>query len=448
MKDNEDLKFFNILQSLLIFLFGFCIAIIIFFFYGICTVDALEVKEPDYTSGSLWYGYKLPDRVSNNDTTYNYVSVGITNNNGLLRYQNNLRFRYQNQNYVQNAQTDIWTDYIDSDWLLNNDTSADYLTLAYHYGDEFNTLDDMLINGFGLDYSQKYSYSFYIEVYNYQVIENAVLHLPSFDCFINKSASGAFVCNTTRFDSNNTSERLLNITNVYDDGTRAVFQYDVTHYNPSANIHRFNEVGFTYDNSLNWRFQTRGFGSSIVGGINQMDVYDLYGGATSQYKKYKFRISQPFNLVLWSNNSSLTCSTTCWTQSQTEENNSFLDNNMQNREKNLIESLFGLDFFNDFGLSNVIINFINNIRNVVSHFYSASNSCYNLNFNILGQPVSISCGRSFWNRNDISSFLTIWNMVWIVFIGFGVARAMYYAIVSLFDIDEDISKEVKERYTL
>lgn len=467
---NEFIGIENIILIIATLLFLFVCLVI--FPSRASAYESMSYSQVATRNGQTYYGYSLPTRlVDPNDNSTNGVYVGIVNRRGNRRFQNFLRYhRY----YDIGLETSVWTNDIKSDWLdSTGDASADYMSLSFRPGLNSAgsyTLEESLDSGGLLDYNQLYSYSFYIMVendYGPELSPNSLI-APVFYTYGDNSGPdfqfrnvwGSTSCN---YNIDNVGTVLMNessncgirITQVKTEPGYIVWKYDVRfdNYISQGNFdsfYKFFDDSFVYDSSLQGqRFRFNGPFSAYNTMSNNVFTtangrIGNYDSSAGLYRKYRFSISQPFNITMWSTENDLYCANKCWTQQDTD-NNSFFDYDAYHTEEseNIINEIFSMEFLKDFGLFGVVTHIYDTITSMLLNNYN--NACYSYNINLFGKDLHIMCGYDFWERQDIRGFYnSVYSLFWIAFIGFWVARGMYLKIVSLFDIENGIVVDTKE----
>lgn len=451
------------------------------FIIGSWPVSALEMVYPNYefdnqigTTPTKYYGYDIPNRVNTTvdlGQSNNYVSIGILSKNRDRLYSKNLYFNdnpiisyTDNGNELSLSQEDTWfTDWVETKWVnsLNNALSS-YLVISYHPA-QSGSKGDTLDYGRYIDYDSYYSYSFYIEILNTSGNDDTYLKYPILNAFTTTSNSGqryhsyCVVNNGEIADSN--CDEVINIIESSND--RILLRYDIkfNSYKYIGNLggFLFNNNGFTYCNNGCTTSGNTGYFSN-VGGLYGAETCSVNNGCSTDYsvigafnnstgkvENFKFRVSQPFNIVMWSTDSSLFCQENCWTQEDTN-NNSWVEESVNRNSDFLMRSLFDLDIFNDMGSFQVIESIFDEFRELLGNNYN--NACYSYNVPIFNTNIPIMCGYDFWSRNDISFFKSLWDMFWIGLVGFWVARSIYLKLLSLVDIDNGVVIDAKEVSTL
>lgn len=217
--------------------------------------------------------------------------------------------------------------------------------------------------------------------------------------------------------------------------------------------YHINSIKLFYNDNWNYtfpNFYTQGVIQGDRGDDNTDPFLSLGSNSYNMpLNEYSVIISQPLNVVMWSSESSITCSDKCAKQEDIDNHNSqYFESNVtrEQKEKDLVSNLFGLDFLDDFGLGNVVFNLFGNLKHLLENH--SSNSCYTYTINILGKDITLPCGNVFWNRNDISSFENVWNLFWLGLVGYFVARNIYITILSMLDFNSSISVEVEKKTRL
>ena len=83
---------------------------------------------------------------------------------------------------------------------------------------------------------------------------------------------------------------------------------------------------------------------------------------------------------------------------------------------------------NTFGLNTIITSPLNAIQKI------SSGTCSPQTISILNKDITLPCGTTiFWNREDVSTFKTFWNMFWGGIICYGIGVSLYKLILKLKD---------------
>lgn len=402
----EDKKHFKNYFTAWIVIICLLFCAIIFFIF-IPNANALEVRNFELGSNGF-YGYRIPERTANQDTN-NYVDLVIQSGTDLEINKNFKIFNRYCDTNIQGNCAYTGTEIIQ--YIKTNANKDTRLTFGYHPADLTTNIDDMLISGDKLYYDGIYSYDFTIEIWSDKTlgITNDLtfgINFQNNTNFVYTSNSWTLLENYTR-DNYNYRKYLVRVG--YNNG------YYASAAGKFLNVPLSPDMNNTFYGTGAIRPQTASVSTNFgIQGTGQ--IYYVF--------------SRPYNIIYWSNEQSLTCSTTCWTEEDTFNSDEW----GPKQQITFNNSFFSNTFFRDYGLGGVFTHLIDKFKYYLNSYNE--NSCHNLNITIMGKQIQIPCGKTlFWGRNDISIFANIWSVFWSGFVAFFIARKIYSNLMVLFNDD-------------
>lgn len=446
---NEEKK--NKLRIFIIYLLVF-IVVIIFELFICKTAFASELVRPSTSidiNNTTYYGYDLPtrptmeigDSLNGPSLQPNSVRVWSTLRpkiqiteqiaerwehfvyNAFPLKERNLN-NYVNSsvisNNIQNIPT-IWTNSFD---VCGKESLYCDFTISFLPGMSTNNVNDVFENGYKIDYSQRYSYSFDIVLYNES--ENADLGAYE-DTFYMTLQRGKNGLNEQPqmgyYNCNNDNQCYESISGGYNNGFLVeplIYNEHIQYYRIHVLFNSYNYAKVGFGSDLNYStsiYNDKGvIGNNVINFTSNNIVVGAYVNNNWNTVYTKVQISQPYNIKLWSTQDSFMCTNNCWTQDDTNNNQEFGYNDGVNQ----IEDLFGnLNYFGFSGIVNTTYNF------VISLLEDTNNECIELNIPLLGKNITLPSSCTFWRRNDVQTFSNLWKMIILGVVSYFIAWKIY-----------------------
>lgn len=384
------------------------------------TAQALQVANPDYQntvlgSSEVWYGYKLPSRATNDSGALSssvkvLQTARVSNNWNIIDFRNlkiGLRdldsdiLDYMLDNNIDFSSLSngnrLWSQTYKNDYTRPLvDHSFVY---AFSPGSSYSTDQEVLESGFGINYSSKYSYKFDVIVYNPNLNDTYQLRDSLQTC------SG----NGQDYNTSCVNYRNWSVEKLVDTPKLQWFRYSM-----ECNQYTCGS-GFTYYLITS--------SSNIYGVGEAQNVFDSFNPIKNSTKVI---FSQPYDIVLWNHESSMTCTNTCWTQADTDSNQRILDDpTFVWNALNDIVSNFNYHGFS--GIVNLTFDYIINLLR------DANTTCVGLNIPVLSTSINLPSSCTFWGRSDVSTFESFVNLLWIGLASYFIGWRVFKDILNVYN---------------
>lgn len=403
------------------------ISIFVLNFILVFKASALETRYPSsqvVKDGVNWYGYNLPTRATLTDSLGSSVYMNISvspatsSDHWTSKYSNHLKVGLRslpNQVIDSLSSTDTGNlDYIEyynipklwsETYTLPLANFNNYFSFGFQPGVSVNTDEEVLEDGYAINYDSIYSYDFDIVVNSEDNIRPNLLGSLQL-CTIN-SVTNDYGCIT--YGSNYYSYELI-----YTSDKVQYYRYHIK-FNQYTFGYGFNYVVLEDSNN-----QYNMSGKNLFG--NSLALY--VQGSVSNLDNLSFTISEPYNIVLWNNKSSMVCTDSCWTQQDSDNSQRILNdsNYLWNQLQDYVDS------FKYYGFGGIVTLTYNYIIDLLQ-----DNSCPVLNVPVLTKSFNLPSACSFWNREDVSTFDSLWSMVWLGLVSYYVCWRIFKDILRLYD---------------
>ena len=418
-------------RYILILIFSI-IASILMIIFTIPKVNALEVKAPNMQIGNDMYGYYVPLRDSTQGTTTkNYVNIGMhtiefNNVRQTIKYgkgwlhPNNLPSQLLAiDSSLTNNQ--LWTTAINTEREIPIYYVADGINMGlywgYHPAEPTSNYLDLFTTNDKWFYDGVYTYDFDIVVwgngYNLNVGgDNSLIMLDNPFEYCSIWRNDEMSCSTGK---------------IYPPPTVTVVkrERDYVHYKVSMQINGRWGMNETLYPNTNYPIDDVYFYNSLGFRLNGVPQITPVGD-----KHYNYYFSDPYNIVYWTSQSTITCPDRCVT-----DEDAHIDMNYNGASE--IDSI--TDFNNvigtliarDYGFGGIINTTYGYIQRVLNYYNYGE--CVNVSVNFLGQDINMPCGEDFWFRSDMTTFRQTYEMIFTGIISYWLCWVIYKYILGILD---------------